>query len=222
MSNSSVILWAIRDRADDRGYMRTTTDELVARTALSRATVKRILAQLAIDGIIDVRSKGGRAGGLLIRLKTGSQTGSKPVHEPVQNEPVRNALKDSGSGPSALEPEPESSSQTGSRTGSAEEACEWFVCCVWRDEHDVEWCHGDDGLPTYIPCESKEVALYVADQHRYQPHKDRDAALPSRPCVDILRTIGGKTKVLAERIGVLDDGRPGGIDNPWARGSIET
>lgn len=209
--NTDIVYRALKGRADDRGYVRVTLAQLTTDTALSMATVRRLLQRLVDDGQIEKRSKGGASGGLLIRLRTCSEPAQKPAQKPAQNEQVRNV--------STQDPPPSGAGvllqdSTCSEPAQTAEKAEWFVCCIWRDENYADWCHGADGIPTYIPCESKEVALYVADQHRYQPHKDREASLPSRPAVDIVRSVG-KSKVLVQRLGVLDDGRPGEIDNPW-------
>lgn len=80
----SILLEAIKARADDRGFVRTTIDELVADTGHSRSTVKRLLAQLVADRLIAMRVKDGHGGGIQIKVSTGSQPVHQPVHQPVQ------------------------------------------------------------------------------------------------------------------------------------------
>lgn len=93
---------ALQAKADDRGYVRTTIDQLVNDAHLSRSTVKRSLSHLEHVGLIRRRVKDGRDGGLLIRLETGSETGSKPVQKPVQNEPVDHVFDQTPSPEGAL------------------------------------------------------------------------------------------------------------------------
>ncbi len=88
MNNTVAVHDALKQRVDDRGYVRCTIDEMALATGLSRSTVKRALTQLVVDGLIRRRVKDGRSGGVLIRLETGSQTGSQTGSKPVQTDPV--------------------------------------------------------------------------------------------------------------------------------------
>lgn len=102
--NTDIILNALKRQADDRGFVRTTLVQLAADTALSRATVHRLLERLSESGDLAKRSRGGAAGGLQIRLKTVSKPSHETVSKPSQNETVRDAFT-RGSGPEgALDP----------------------------------------------------------------------------------------------------------------------
>lgn len=89
MKSADQVYNALAKRADDRGYCRLTRSDLVSLTSFSLATVRRAIDELVDAGRIQRRSKGGPAGGLLIRLITGSQ----PAHNPAQNEPERHVVK---------------------------------------------------------------------------------------------------------------------------------
>lgn len=115
---NSQLITAILMRSDERGFCRTTYDELAADTGMSRSTVKRLIQQFVDAGVLQRRVKDGRSGGLLLRLETGpqtgSQTGSETGSKPVQTGSAHNAFP-CGAGPSG--PSPALGSQTGS-TGS--------------------------------------------------------------------------------------------------------
>lgn len=93
MNNADALHRTLQGRCDDRGYVRATLDDLAIDTGLSRSTIKRLLGDLVTAGLIRRRSKDGAGGGVLIRLETGSPTGSEPVQKPVQNEPVHHVVK---------------------------------------------------------------------------------------------------------------------------------
>lgn len=92
MSNCDAVLRAIKGRSDDRGFVRTTVAELTLDTALSASTIQRAIRELVERGALQKRSKGGRGGGLLMRLPTRSQPGHQPSHQPGQNDLERDAF----------------------------------------------------------------------------------------------------------------------------------
>lgn len=93
MNNTVFVHRALQAKSDDRGYVRSTVNELALQTGLSPSTVKRALTQLVVDGLILRRSKEGRTGGLLIRLETGSKLGHETGSKLGQIEPVDHAFK---------------------------------------------------------------------------------------------------------------------------------
>jgi hypothetical protein len=117
--NTDIILNALKRRADDRGYIRTSAAEMAIDTALSRATVQRLLDRLVVDGQIDKRSQSGRTGGLLIRLKTASKPPQQTASKPPQNASQCYAFEQTVSGPSALETETVCSETETAQTASA-------------------------------------------------------------------------------------------------------
>lgn len=109
------VLNALVAKADDRGILRTTVDELVADTGLSRSTVKRRLNQLSDTGLIVMRSKRGSLGGIQIKLPNGPQMVQQMGQQTVQNEPVRD-VSARGAPPTGASPTLRPT--TGSKTGS--------------------------------------------------------------------------------------------------------
>lgn len=68
------------------------------------------------------------------------------------------------------------------------------------------WCHGEDGLETYIPCASKDAAMELAEQHSHMFHKDKRQRYGVLPRVDVCETIG-KGKALHYSYNALGGGR---------------
>lgn len=101
----AVVLRAIRQAADDRGYLSVTLDELVAATGLSRSTIRRALGDLAAERTIESRASRGPGGGYLIRLR-----GLNTIeHNSEHNSDFAMPLENFGSGGlRPLEPEPNS------------------------------------------------------------------------------------------------------------------
>lgn len=191
---------ALEARADDKGDVRTTVAELVALTGFSKATIHRSLNGLVESGAIRRRSKDGRSGGLLIRLETVSKRSHETVSKRSQNETVRDVVTQGGAlkGPTPLLRDRVSPNPV---TETLEPS--WFVCCIWYADDGSMWCHGDDGIPTYIPCRSQAEAEALAKKHRETLHKDKNEPGMGRfPCVDICKNLGaGKT--LHARLGML-------------------
>lgn len=106
MNSADQVHRALQRRVDDRGYVRTSTDDLALLTGLSRRTVQRALTELVTSGLIRRRSKEGRTGGLLIRLETASETASETAPKLRQNDAVCNAFEvenvKASSGPSMV------------------------------------------------------------------------------------------------------------------------
>lgn len=92
--NADAVVRAIQELADDRGFVRTSVDDLVGATGLGRTTVKRLLEELAKSGRIEKRSKSGPTGGLLIR----STDSVHSVQNSVQNGPNHH-VSEPGDGP---------------------------------------------------------------------------------------------------------------------------
>jgi DNA-binding MarR family transcriptional regulator len=102
------VLQALIELADDRGYVRTTLDELALMAGLSRSTVRRHLDKLEGLGWIRRKLKTGRSGGVLIRVEKVSENVSENVSN-VSKHAMSFELG-SGSAKQNQEPEPNSAS----------------------------------------------------------------------------------------------------------------
>lgn len=101
MSNSDIVLRAIRGRVSGQGYARTTLTELAADTALSTSTIQRAIQQLIAGGHLEKHAKRGPAGGMKLRLTNRSQTGQNSGQNSGQVDRLRD-VSTQAPGPSAL------------------------------------------------------------------------------------------------------------------------
>ena len=92
MNNSDTVYNAISRMSDDRGFCRTTRQDLALVTGLSVRTVERILEELAGAGLIQKRSKRGQSGGLLLRVSNSSPNSSPNSSQTRQLDELRNAF----------------------------------------------------------------------------------------------------------------------------------
>lgn len=104
MNAAYVLQKALEKRTDERGYVRTSMEELVDLTDLSPRTIQRALTQLVEAGLIRRRSVHGRSGGLLIRLENPSTNPSQTRQKPVKSDGFDHVFNQ-GAGPfGALSP----------------------------------------------------------------------------------------------------------------------
>lgn len=138
----SLLEKAIKARSDDRGFCRTTIDELVADTGMSRSTVKRLIQALVDNGRLERRVKDGNRGGLLLRISTGSPTGSPTGSQPVQtgsshSASTRGAGPEGALSPPAVQAQPVHNRSTAYRPARPHEVPESGAELVYTgdDEH---------------------------------------------------------------------------------------
>lgn len=174
-------LWRTLCHAADDGYVDTNVTLLVAWSGLSRPTIFRALEQLTRERLIETEAKYGPGGGLRISLKSVS----KSVSNQSQKSHVRNAFQNPVQGTSSPEPEPDSVRETVSNQSHDDDEPAWFVCCIWYDDKGNLWAHGDDGIPMYQPCASKEEAMELAERHSQTPHRDRSQRYGVLPRSDV-------------------------------------
>lgn len=205
---------AIQTHLDETGHGTATRANLALESGVSQSTVYRAIQEFVRLERIAVDTKKGSRQGLLFGPPPRSPRSTDPGH-PGQNPEATPCLSQPVQVDSVhSEPEPVGVSQTG-QTGHDDSEPGWFVCCVWEDDKGNMWCHGQDGIETYVPFVDMNEAFDYAEHHREMPHRGFPNDRPSRPRVDVCVRIGSG-KALHQSYGnVLADGAPGGAENPW-------
>lgn len=209
VANVEHVFMAIRNRMDLSGYGTATLTQLVMDTGLSLATVKRAIQLINESGSMVIESKKGQKGGLLFgpskQLKQLSET-AQTAQKTELFEKTRNAFNHQRQTPSGSSLVSGGAPNSSANSSAAPESPRWFVCCTWYDEKGQMWTHGRDGLATYMPCDSKEDAMELAENHSHMFHKDKQQRYGVLPAVDVCETVGDgdrASKTLHYRYGTL-------------------
>lgn len=206
-ANVDVVLNAIKAHLDATGHGTTTRFRLCLDTGLSEATVKRAIRVIKDSGLLAVEVRKGHSGGYLFGPiqtgQTGQPNGSAGA-ETGQVNVVMPCLYQTGQAPTETDLT-RLDAQTGQQTGQDGAKASWFVCCIWVDEKGEMWTHGKDGLATYMPCDTKDDAMELAEKHSRMFHKDRSQRYGVLPAVDVCERAAGEAgaKVLHYRYGTL-------------------
>lgn len=215
VQNVNHVLDVMRRFIGEDGWGTATRSQIAIQAGVSENTVKRAIQIIANGDALIVDTKKGHNGGYIFadpkRVKRASETGQTgqpngPADEPM---PCLSQTDQAPSGTGLVRLDATQTGQQTDQTGQqAENATEpkWFVCCVWYDEKGEMWCHGQDGYETYIPCQSKEAAMELAEEHRKMPHRGRYNDPPSWPNVDVCEQLY-KGKQLHYRYDALGGGR---------------
>jgi len=207
-ANVDHVLAAIRQRMDRSGHATATLHQLCSDTALSEATVKRAIRIIKDSDTLAVETQRGAGARYLFgpkQPKVRISRDQSPDQSGSESGSARNAFNQSGRTPSGSSPV-QIGAESGSESGSAPALSpRWFVCCIWFDEKGEMWTHGRDGTPTYMPCDSKEEAMELAERHSRMFHKDKQQNYGVLPAVDVCEQGPGEnaSKVLHYRYGTL-------------------
>lgn len=188
MSDKYETVWrAIQATLDDTGHGTSTRADLALSSGVSEPTVYRAIQAFIAAGRIECERKRGKKGGLLFGPVNRSNRSAK-TDQTDQTDQVTQCLSQTDQGRSSPDLIGLGTTKT-DQTDQAPEKAQWFICCIWNDENGAMWCHGDDGYLPYIPCESKEAAHELAEEHHRTPHRGLPSHRASFPNVDVCREL---------------------------------
>jgi DNA-binding transcriptional MocR family regulator len=193
MNNSDTILRALKRRADERGYVRTTLADLTGETGLSQSTVQRAISSLAAAGLLQKRSKGGPAGGLLVKLESWSNPGQNPGQtDQVRDDSARGAAP---TGPSPTLPasnpgHPGQTRPTAWRQARPEETPESGAELVYtNDDENGQWHRLNATLWIAPNGDAVSIRSMTPERRRRLRVEENEDGSPNLEAIKALRTI---------------------------------